>query len=423
MNLITDVILYNNAHGSPSVSSITSVCVTSDGIVTWQPPVKYDSFCSIDIEWYPYDLQTCELKFGSWSHSGEHLDIIHLRNDNVILENNNGETVWKVERGVDLSEFQAIDITYYLVIRRQKLFYTVYMMLPCACIAALTGWVYYLPCESNEKNTLCISILVSLTFYFLMLVDIIPPTSLVTPFIIKYLNFTLFMVALSICLTVFVQEVHHRRADQPMPPRIRKIFINWLGKKLLISRKTEMANLHREAAYNKQANALSAMSILERQFQKTLFDIEMATKRKTSQTMQTVKGLFMELPMMNRSKSFKPQQTNPVKSPSRLRRLLSIDLGPTAEDLVKPENISEPQPSIPEERRPSTLPPDPVRDRLRRAERNVHFIAQTLTERRRKEEVIDRILLIIFNIVLTVGTVIAMISAPSITGMSSSSQL
>lgn len=38
-------------------------------------------------------------------------------------------------------------------------------------------------------------------------------------------------------------------------------------------------------------------------------------------------------------------------------------------------------------------------------------------------QVIDRILLIIFNIVLTVGTVLAMVSAPSITGMSSSSQL
>ncbi|KAK6053108.1 hypothetical protein COOONC_09389 [Cooperia oncophora] len=66
-----------------------------------------------------------------------------------------------------------------------------------------------------------------------------------------------------------------------------------------------------------------------------------------------------------------------------------------------------------------------VRNKLRRAERNVQYIAETLTERRQAEEneadwqfislVIDRILLVIFAFFITAGTLITFLSAPSIT--------
>ncbi|VDN35273.1 unnamed protein product [Cylicostephanus goldi] len=75
---LPDIILYNNAHGSPWVSAITKAEVYHDGRVTWIPPVVYHSFCPINIEWYPYDIQQCELKFGSWTYSGTQLDLMHV---------------------------------------------------------------------------------------------------------------------------------------------------------------------------------------------------------------------------------------------------------------------------------------------------------------------------------------------------------
>lgn len=33
------------------------------------------SSCSVDVKWFPFDIQRCELKFGSWTFDGWLLDI------------------------------------------------------------------------------------------------------------------------------------------------------------------------------------------------------------------------------------------------------------------------------------------------------------------------------------------------------------
>ena len=130
--------------------------------------------------------------------------------------------------------------------RRKTLFYTVNLIIPCVGITFLTILVFYLPSDSGEKVyndikrerererenvrfdpfvvagwhqvTLCISILVSLTVFFLLLAEIIPPTSLAVPLLGKYLVFTMVLVTISILFTVCVLNVHFRQvSDQNRP--------------------------------------------------------------------------------------------------------------------------------------------------------------------------------------------------------------
>lgn len=39
------------------------------------------STCYIDVRWFPFDVQKCDLKFGSWTHSGWLLDLQMLEAD------------------------------------------------------------------------------------------------------------------------------------------------------------------------------------------------------------------------------------------------------------------------------------------------------------------------------------------------------
>lgn len=129
------------------------------------------------------------------------------------------------------------DIIFNLTLRRKTLFYTVNLIIPCVGISFLSVLVFYLPSDSGEKISLCISILLSLTVFFLLLAEIIPPTSLTVPLLGKYLLFTMMLVTLSVVVTIVVLNVNFRSpVTHHMAPWVRKVFIEILPKVLCIQR-------------------------------------------------------------------------------------------------------------------------------------------------------------------------------------------
>ncbi|CAD5206204.1 unnamed protein product [Bursaphelenchus okinawaensis] len=254
---LPDIVLYNNADGNYQVSIMHKAKLNYDGTVEWSPPAIYKSMCQIDVEWFPLDVQTCEMKFGSWTYGGFEVDLKHKdehlqREEQIRVQGIDGEyneTVWVVDQGIDLSDYYPsvewdilsvpakrhekrypccespfIDLTYEIHLRRKTLFYTVNLMIPCVGISALTALVFYLPSDGGEKISLCISVLISLTVFFLLLVEIIPSTSLVIPLIGKYLLFTMVLVTLSVIVTVITLNVHYR---QPSTHKMGR-FVRWL---------------------------------------------------------------------------------------------------------------------------------------------------------------------------------------------------
>jgi nicotinic acetylcholine receptor len=123
------------------------------------------------------------------------------------------------------------------------LFYTVNLIIPCVNISFLSVLVFFLPSDSGEKLTLSISILVALLVFYLLLIELIPPTSIAIPLIGKYLLFTLILVNLSILSTIFVLNLHHRKPNtHQMPNWMKRIFIDTLPKLLMIKRPIEQSN-------------------------------------------------------------------------------------------------------------------------------------------------------------------------------------
>lgn len=129
------------------------------------------------------------------------------------------------------------DIIFNITLRRKTLFYTVNLIIPCVGISFLSVLVFYLPSDSGEKVSLCISILLSLTVFFLLLVEIIPPTSITVPLLGKYLLFTMLLCTLSVVTTIAVLNVNFRSpVTHKLAPWVRCFFIGILPKFLFIER-------------------------------------------------------------------------------------------------------------------------------------------------------------------------------------------
>lgn len=130
-----------------------------------------------------------------------------------------------------------LDLTFTCQIQRKSLFYTVNLIIPCVNISILAVLVFLQPSDSRKKITLSISILVALLVFYLLLIELIPPTSVVVPLLGKYLLFTLVLVNLSIIITIVTLNAHFRRqSPSHMTPWLRKILLNYLPNILMMKR-------------------------------------------------------------------------------------------------------------------------------------------------------------------------------------------
>lgn len=55
--------------------TVTKAVVKYDGTITWTAPANYKSACTIDVTFFPFDLQNCSMKFGSWTYDGSQVSV------------------------------------------------------------------------------------------------------------------------------------------------------------------------------------------------------------------------------------------------------------------------------------------------------------------------------------------------------------
>ncbi|NXD16600.1 ACHA7 protein, partial [Nothocercus nigrocapillus] len=230
---VPDILLYNSADERFDATFHTNVLVNYSGSCQYIPPGILKSTCYIDVRWFPFDVQKCDLKFGSWTHSGWLLDLQMLEADisNYI---SNGE--WDLvavpgkrhEMYYECCKEPYPDVTYTVTMRRRTLYYGLNLLIPCVLISALALLVFLLPADSGEKISLGITVLLSLTVFMLLVAEIMPATSDSVPLIAQYFASIMVIVGLSVVVTVLVLQFHHHDPQAGKMPRwVRVILLNW----------------------------------------------------------------------------------------------------------------------------------------------------------------------------------------------------
>ncbi|XP_028257154.1 neuronal acetylcholine receptor subunit beta-4 [Parambassis ranga] len=238
---LPDIVLYNNADGTYEVTVFTNAIVLFNGSINWLPPAIYKSACKIEVKHFPFDQQNCTLKFRSWTYDHTEIDLI-LKSEVASMDDFTPSGEWDIlalpgRRTVNPLDPTYVDLTYDFIIKRKPLFYTINLIIPCVLITSLAILVFYLPSDCGEKMTLCISVLLALTVFLLLISKIVPPTSLDVPLIGKYLMFTMVLVTFSIITSVCVLNVHHRSpSTHTMPSWVKLIFLEKLPALLFMRR-------------------------------------------------------------------------------------------------------------------------------------------------------------------------------------------
>ncbi|XP_060561659.1 neuronal acetylcholine receptor subunit beta-3-like isoform X1 [Ruditapes philippinarum] len=225
---LPDVMLYNSADDSKSGKMQGNVIIDSDGKVMWSQSLQLHSSCAMNIRNFPFDVQSCILKFASWTHNGLKVNLLMMDDDvEDISEYFFSNTEWKLDEfKAKLNRLQYIccpeiyvDITVTITIRRIPLYYFYTIICPCLWLTVLNLLVFLLPADSGDKVSLGVTVFLAFSVFMLVISEKVPVSSQSVPLIGTYLTVTMGMTSLSLFMTVFILNLHHVTPHRQGVPR------------------------------------------------------------------------------------------------------------------------------------------------------------------------------------------------------------
>lgn len=167
------------------------VRIEDNGHVAYVPGINFQTGCKTQLTYFPFDVQVCHLEFVKWimtrsmvkfrNHSSEINMHFFVKNQEWdVLETSSGVGF------IGLGENRGLDMIYAtLVLKRKPLYYSMTLTFPLCLTTILTFYMFLLPCESGEKVSLGISVLLSYSVLLLLISDILPRNSESAPLLSK----------------------------------------------------------------------------------------------------------------------------------------------------------------------------------------------------------------------------------------------
>nr|XP_020641888.1 neuronal acetylcholine receptor subunit alpha-9 [Pogona vitticeps] len=232
-----DIVLYNKADDDFSEPVNTNIVLRYDGKITWDAPAITKSSCVVDVSYFPFDSQQCNLTFGSWTYNGNQVDIFNSL-DSGDLSDFVEDVEWEMHGMPAVKNVITYgccsepypDVTFTLILKRKSSFYIFNLLLPCLLISFLAPLGFYLPADSGEKVSLGVTVLLALTVFQLMVAESMPPSENV-PLIGKYYIATMTMITASTALTIIIMNIHYCGSGaKPVPHWARVVILDYMSK-------------------------------------------------------------------------------------------------------------------------------------------------------------------------------------------------
>ena len=169
------------------------VDVKHTGRVLWQFGGNFATSCTLDMTYYPFDIQKCDLVVENWAYSMDMVNLInasptmHLQDFSV-----NGE--WDLASTEVTTSTYSVDtypgklfprITFSMYLGRKFSYFFYNIVAPCIFCIIIAIMVFWLPPDSGEKVSLGITVLLAFSVFQLLVADNTPKTSDFTPLLCK----------------------------------------------------------------------------------------------------------------------------------------------------------------------------------------------------------------------------------------------
>lgn len=188
------------------------------GWASWTPGDLIKATCSIDVRYFPFDIQECGMEMYVWGYLTNEVKLIAGRDtiDTGLMVEHGSWTVLNTSAKVEDKSLVS-KATFTFRLKRKPQYVIVNVVLPILFLCLLNVLVFMLPAESGERVSYAITVLLSIAVFMTIVSDILPKTSEPLPIIGYFLMIDLIVSALTGLCTILNLRIYHKKDDVPIP--------------------------------------------------------------------------------------------------------------------------------------------------------------------------------------------------------------
>ncbi|XP_017772159.1 PREDICTED: neuronal acetylcholine receptor subunit alpha-2-like [Nicrophorus vespilloides] len=249
-----DLFVYN---GAPSTAinhyGNAHALVYSNGHILLVPPVQIVVLCEMNLRYWPFDTQTCNLIFGSWTYNGLQVDLELYENktvlDNEMLINNSEWKLLRSELQRNVKKYECCtelypDVTVTLELARISPSYQAIIITPAFAIIFLILMSFWLPPNAGEKIILQSCTAIIITMFLLYFTQKLPAMGTHTPLVVLFFSTSLYVVCFSLMGSIAVIWISRTRHSYGLPWALKQPLIGCLGKWLFLGNYISQSKLN-----------------------------------------------------------------------------------------------------------------------------------------------------------------------------------
>lgn len=208
--------------------------VSNKGLVSWWTRSVLKTYCNFDLKDYPFDAQTCNFGFGSWSYDSTGVKIlIHDKYPQVIYGPYQKNPEWTVlktelrEAYINITEkgtWDSLWVSIQLQRRNNIYFFSVVLPYLSGC---LFGFLSFME-EIGSGRRIAFSIMSITIFLFLLLLLSIQlgSHSISVPYAVKCCSVSLTVVSSGLIISLLLRSLMLKLSEANIPPP--RIFTSFL---------------------------------------------------------------------------------------------------------------------------------------------------------------------------------------------------
>ena len=211
------------------IQEITNVSMMvrllSSGQIVWNVGTVLKLVCSVDVTYFPFDTQNCQVTIAGWAYTNDEL-MLYTTESTVSTNYLSQNSQWIISsataqnRSEDNPNFPP-SLNIVLSLKRRNDFFIVYIIIPMIFLGCINNLVFVMPANSGERTSVAITTFLSFIVFMQMINSTVPQSSEPMAYIYYYLLFLLIYSSTILFLCILSLRIYDR--DKPVPPTLVKV--------------------------------------------------------------------------------------------------------------------------------------------------------------------------------------------------------